>query len=89
MPASVLRRIACDAGIVLVATTGRLPIDVGHLQRRPTTAQRRALHVRDRTCRFPGCDTHHDLHARPPHPALGRRRPGQTDKPHRIADVLS
>jgi hypothetical protein len=63
MSPRVLRRLACEAGIVLVATDGRIPIDVGRRQQRPTTAQRRALTVRDRSCRFPGCGTMRHLHA--------------------------
>lgn len=60
--AAVLRRLACEAGMVLVATDGPLPIDVGRL-RRPTAAQRRALQARDRSCRFPGCGARRHLHA--------------------------
>jgi len=63
MDPAVLRRLACEAGVVLVATDSGLPIDVGRAQRRPTAAQRRALSLRDRSCRFPGCDTHRGLHA--------------------------
>ena len=63
MSPRVLRRLACEAGVVLVATDGRVPIDVGRRQRRPSAAQRRALTVRDRSCRFPGCDATRSLHA--------------------------
>ncbi len=63
MDPAVLRRLACEAGVVLVATDSGLPIDVGRAHRRPTAAQRRALSLRDRSCRFPGCDTHRGLHA--------------------------
>jgi hypothetical protein len=69
MSASVLRRLACDAGVVVVptvdsGTTGsRTPIDVGRRRRRPTAALRRALRLRDRSCRFPGCSTTRHLHA--------------------------
>ncbi|HZV01812.1 MAG TPA: DUF222 domain-containing protein [Planctomycetota bacterium] len=51
------RRLACDAPIVGPSGETR--------RRRPSIAQRRALHERDRTCRFPGCtcrlwvDAHH------------------------------
>ena len=59
----VLRRLACEAGVVLVATRGDgTPIDVGHRQRRLTTALRRALLARDRSCRFPGCGARRHLH---------------------------
>jgi hypothetical protein len=64
MSARVLRRIACEAGIVpVVLGPGRTPLDVGRRQRRVTAAQRRALHARDRSCRFPGCDATRHLHA--------------------------
>ncbi len=53
------RRLACDARIVSAGPESRAR------GRRPSIAQRRALHERDRTCRFPGCtcrlwvDVHH------------------------------
>ncbi len=65
-----LRRLACDAGIVRVITNGRSqPLDIGLQTRNPSPAQRRALLLRDRGCRFPGCDRppdwcqpHHIIH---------------------------
>ena len=77
----VVRRIACDATIVIGVDD-----DVGHTmyegraQREPTDAQRREVMRRDRHCRFPGCtnvtftNIHHVLawkpggHDRPPQP---------------------
>ena len=59
----VLRRMACEAGLVLVATdVDGSPIDVGRRQRRLTMALRRALLARDRSCRFPGCGARRHLH---------------------------
>ena len=59
----VLRRLACDAGLVLVATGHHgTPIDVGRRDRRLSTALRRALLARDRSCRFPGCGARRHLH---------------------------
>jgi hypothetical protein len=49
------RRIGCDAEIVSVTERDGLPIDVGRVKRFPTDRLRRALEVRDRFCRFPGC----------------------------------
>jgi hypothetical protein len=49
------RRIGCDAEIVSVTERDGLPIDVGRTKRFPTDRLRRALEVRDRFCRFPGC----------------------------------
>jgi hypothetical protein len=63
MSARVLRRLACSAGIVTVATRHGRPIDVGRRQREPNAQQRRALRARDRSCRFPGCGTTRHLHA--------------------------
>jgi hypothetical protein len=59
----VLRRMACEAGLVLVATDrDGTPMDVGRRERRLSTALRRALLARDRSCRFPGCDARRHLH---------------------------
>ena len=54
--AETCRRIACDAGIVRVEhdETGAV-LNVGRRSRSTPTAIRRALDVRDRGCRFPGC----------------------------------
>lgn len=70
IPAETARRLACDAQLSRVITRGRSqPLDVGRLSRTVTTAQRRAVIVRDRHCRFPGCDRppgwsdiHHIVH---------------------------
>ncbi|MFW5933317.1 MAG: DUF222 domain-containing protein [Actinomycetota bacterium] len=59
-----LRRLACDAGIVLTAVDeAGSPLDVGRRDRRLSAALRRAVHLRDQTCRFPGCDASRHLHA--------------------------
>ena len=51
------RRLACDASISRVITTGRSePLDVGRRTRVVPPAIRTALAVRDRGCTFPGCD---------------------------------
>jgi hypothetical protein len=52
-----LRRWACDARISRIITAGRSqPLDVGRASRTVTSAQRRALVVRDGGCVHPGCD---------------------------------
>ncbi|MGH2710747.1 MAG: DUF222 domain-containing protein [Actinomycetota bacterium] len=64
------RRIACDAAITRVMTSGRSePIDVGRRTPIVPPVTRRALVVRDRHCTFPGCerpeewcDAHHVEH---------------------------
>jgi Domain of unknown function (DUF222)/HNH endonuclease len=51
------RRLACDATIIpaVLGTAGE-PLDLGRAARLVSTAQRRALVLRDQGCRFPGCD---------------------------------
>ncbi|HEX3394231.1 MAG TPA: DUF222 domain-containing protein [Acidimicrobiales bacterium] len=65
-----LRRLACDCGIVRHLVKGASkPLDIGTRTSVWTTAQRRAIQVRDGGhCRFPGChrktcDCHHLVHA--------------------------
>lgn len=60
-------RIACGAHLTrLILDATSIPLDLGRSQRLFTPAQRRALAVRDRGCRFPRChrparhtDAHH------------------------------
>ncbi len=64
------RRLACDASVMRVVLSGRSePLDVGRRTPVVSHAIRRAVIVRDRHCRFPGCDrphtwcdAHHILH---------------------------
>jgi hypothetical protein len=70
VPASDARRLACDASVVPIVLGGdSMPLDVG--RRTPTVPAhlRRAVVVRDGSCRFPGCrrshawcDAHHVVH---------------------------
>ncbi len=55
--AGTARRLACDATIIptVLGTAGE-PLDLGRAARLVSTAQRRALVLRDQGCRFPGCD---------------------------------
>lgn len=63
------RRLCCDAGMVTVLkdSSGDV-LDVGRRTRTIPPAIRRALHLRDHGCRFPGCcesryvDAHHVRH---------------------------
>ena len=66
--AETARRMACDAGAVVMrhAADGSV-LDVGRKTRTVPPALRRALQARDRQCRFPGCnarrcDAHHVRH---------------------------
>jgi len=54
------RRVACDASITRVVMAGPSePLDVGRRTSVVSPAMRRAVIVRDRHCRFPGCDRPH------------------------------
>src|SRR6267143_3016988 len=51
-----LERIACDCTISRVLLADSMVIDVGRATRVTSAPRRRALRIRDRGCRFPGCD---------------------------------
>jgi hypothetical protein len=65
-----VRRLACDASVMRVVLSGRSePLDVGRRSHVVPPSMRRAVIVRDRTCRFPDCgrphtwcDAHHVVH---------------------------
>ena len=66
--AETARRLSCDAAVVEVfeGPDGSV-LDIGRRRRTIPPAVRRALEVRDRGCRFPGCglrftDGHHIVH---------------------------
>jgi Domain of unknown function (DUF222)/HNH endonuclease len=56
LPAETARRLACDSSLVTIAEQEGRPLSVGRRTRTIPPALRRALHSRDRGCRFPGCD---------------------------------
>ena len=61
--AETARRLCCDGGIVTTVDGPRgEPLAVGRRTRGIPPAIRRALHNRDRGCRFPGCPATHRLH---------------------------
>ncbi|MDQ6857271.1 MAG: HNH endonuclease [Candidatus Dormibacteraeota bacterium] len=68
--AATVQRLACDATITRVLLDAQSAvIDVGRSQRVVPGSTRRALNVRDRGCRWPGCDrpvswtaAHHVIH---------------------------
>ena len=61
--AETARRLCCDGGIVATVDGPRgEPLAVGRRTRGIPPAVRRALHSRDRGCRFPGCPSTHRLH---------------------------
>ncbi len=55
--AASVQRIACDCNVtrVLLDSPSQV-IDVGRSKRVISSTQKRALQVRDKTCRWPGCD---------------------------------
>ncbi len=58
--AETARRISCDASVMRVVMDGRSePLDVGRRTPVIPPPMRRAVIVRDGTCRFPGCDRPH------------------------------
>ncbi|MGH7575654.1 MAG: DUF222 domain-containing protein, partial [Longimicrobiales bacterium] len=68
LSAETCRRLACDASVIRVTRgNGGSVLDMGRKTRTISPALRRALEVRDRGCRFPGCglrftDAHHVRH---------------------------
>src|SRR6266508_153998 len=55
--AETARRLACDATLIPAVLGGAgEPLDLGRAARLVSTAQRRALVLRDHGCRFAGCD---------------------------------
>jgi hypothetical protein len=56
------RRFSCDASIVELRERDGEPLSVGRKTRTIPPAMRRALHARDRGCRFPGCENRRFLH---------------------------
>ena len=58
--AAVALRLSCDASLMRVVMAGpSQPLDVGRRTPIVPPAIRRAVILRDRTCRFPGCDRPH------------------------------
>jgi hypothetical protein len=66
VPASLVRRLACNAGVIPVVLGGRSEqTDIGRKTRTFPAAIRRLLVARDRGCTFPGCNRppkHCDAH---------------------------
>jgi hypothetical protein len=57
-----VRRLACDAALIEVSVDAHgQPLSVGRKTRAIPAAIKRALAVRDRTCRFPSCTNHRFL----------------------------
>ena len=55
--AKTVERMACDCNVTrILLSSDSAVIDVGRSKRIVSPAQRRALNVRDKGCRWPGCD---------------------------------
>jgi hypothetical protein len=78
--AEVVRRLACDASLVVALDddVGRTMYE-GRARRDPTPTQRRELWRRDRHCRFPGCTNAIFVH---PHHIAPWKPGGRTDLPN-------
>ncbi|MGZ8628419.1 MAG: DUF222 domain-containing protein [Actinomycetota bacterium] len=60
IPIGTARHLACDASVMRVVLSERSePLDVGRRSKVVPPPMRRAVIVRDRRCRFPGCDRPH------------------------------
>lgn len=72
IPSAAVRRLACDARIIpALYGTKTCPLDIGRSSRVVSPAIHKALVLRDKGCRFPGCgrpvswtDAHHIIHWR-------------------------
>lgn len=61
--AETLRRLSCDSGLVTATLNAEgTVLDVGRRTRSIPPAIRRALWIRDKSCRFPGCTATRFLH---------------------------
>jgi hypothetical protein len=61
--AETLRRLTCDAALVGIHHHQDGCVTAGRRTRSISPSLRRALHIRDRGCRFPGCPNHLYVHA--------------------------
>jgi hypothetical protein len=60
VPPETALRLACDSSVMrVVMSADSQPLDVGRRTPVVPVTMRRAVIVRDRTCRFPGCDRPH------------------------------
>jgi len=69
LPIESVKRLCCDGNtMTIVEDTNGEPLNIGRKSRTVPTAIKRALHARDKHCRFPGCrntrfiDAHHIHH---------------------------
>ncbi len=77
-----LERIACDCTISRVLLADSMVIDVGRATRVVSAPTRRALRVRDRGCRWPGCDR--QVNWSTPHHIVAWARGGPNNLPNMV-----
>ncbi len=77
-----LERITCDCTMSRVLLADSMVIDVGRATRTVSAPTRRALRVRDKGCRFPGCDRQVDWSS--PHHIIHRARGGPNNLPNMV-----
>jgi hypothetical protein len=75
-----LERIACDSSISRVLLADSVVVDVGRATRVVSPPTRRALRVRDKGCRWPGCDR--QVNWSTPHHIVAWSRSGPTNLPN-------
>jgi hypothetical protein len=63
LAAKAIRRLACDGLAELVLESDGVPVGIGRRSRTVPGQLGRALHHRDRGCRFPGCERTKWVHA--------------------------
>jgi hypothetical protein len=78
-----LERIACDCTISRVLLADSTVIDVGRATRVVSAPTRRALHARDKRCRWPGCDR--PVSWTTPHHIIAWTRGGPTTLPNLVS----
>jgi len=77
-----MERLACDCTISRVLLAGSMVIDVGRATRVTSAPMRRALRVRDKGCRFPGCDR--PVNWTSPHHIIFWGRGGPNNLPNQV-----
>ncbi len=75
-------RIACDCTMSRVLMADSMVIDVGRATRTVSPPMRRALRVRDKGCRFPGCDR--QVNWTNPHHIVAWSRGGPNNLPNMV-----
>jgi hypothetical protein len=82
-----ISRLLCESNLSrMIVGPDSIPLDVGRATRHPSKALRRALSVRDRGCRFPGCDET-ELVSQPSRRPVAPRRRNETRQPRALVQL--